>query len=198
MKNLLLQLSACLVTCQAYPIIPVEEERETPEGRYQDEYQKEVQIPTTTNIKEDLPALNKDGSNKVKTALESTLEIIFGNIDKDQYSKLFDKQNKSKESSRHKSNDLENVENKFNIQYGMLTPKSVQPEKLRTCCCSKERLSRKISYRLKKSQFQEQHDDLSEDTFICSCKCFQKSNGRHIRNILDDLTKKKLKISARL
>ena len=173
-----------------------------------------------TNSKGDLTNLHKGGSSKlttiesamsgvragsdlkesqpVLTALKSTLEILFGNLEKDEYSQLFDMQNNSKKSSGQVPKTNENVENTFNVQYGELSPKSVQHEKLRSCCCSKERISRKISYRLKKSESHEQGEDVNEDTFACPCNCLHRSNGRQIRNLLDDITKKKLKISARL
>ena len=139
-------MSAYLVTCLAYPSLPVANTA-TEVGHNQDRSSSLTrlgqELPEQSSVRvTETPILEERQS--LLAVLKSTLEMLFGNINTDDYSVLWKKHN----YPRQVSNNTENVENKFNILYGNLNPHFVKPDNQRTCCCPKETFIRKLSYRL--------------------------------------------------
>ena len=115
-----------------------------------------------------------------KDLVENTIK------DKDLFEKMF--------------NAKESVEKMFNVQYDKLLPHSAKPKEAESCCCQKDKISTKLSYRLKKSSAfppESAGEDLSQES-PCSCECPGRKHGGSLRKIIQELGDKKLKISVRL
>ena len=104
-----------------------------------------------------------------------------------------------KVSAENIFNTNEPVENMFNVQYEKLSPQSVKHEATKTCCCLKDKVSTKLSYRLKKSSafpHDSAEEDINKET--CNCECEGRNLEGEIKKIIEGLRDRKLKLSVRL
>ena len=104
-----------------------------------------------------------------------------------------------KVSAENIFNTNDPVENMFNVQYDKLSPQSVKHAEKKTCCCPKDKLSTKLSYRLKKSQVfphDMAEEDINQET--CNCECKGKTLEGKIKKIIEGLSNRKLRLLVRL
>jgi hypothetical protein len=89
--------------------------------------------------------------------------------------------------------------NMCNVLYDKLFPQSVKHEETKTCCCPRDRISTKLSYRLKKSSaFPYDLAEKGMNQEACYCECLGRNMEREIKKIIDELRSRKLKLAVRL
>ena len=93
------------------------------------------------------------------------------------------------------------VENMINVQYDKLTPQSVKHEETKACCCPKDTISTKLSYRLKKSSaflHKSAEKEIPHETPPCNCQCAGRKLKGKFKKIIEEWCNRKLKLSVRL
>ena len=146
-------------------------------------------IDNIFNHNENMVNANESDENMFNT--EDSNENMLNAKDSDENILMFNAKNS------YGTNDP--VENMIKFQYDKLTPQSVKHEETKACCCPKDTISTKLSYRLKKSSafpHDSAEEDINKET--CNCECEGRNLEGEIKKIIEGLRDRKLKLSVRL